>query len=158
MTGSAVWREVAGLADLAARQGWHLAAAAGDEIAWERGAHRVVLNLTAAGRLRRAQFGVLSASLEVDDDYPDDWPRYWTAVLDRRMAAERGWTLGELAQQWLTLPTRIRVGDEVLFEGQWLPVTAVGTVDVMVVITRRGHTTGSAVGWWEIGGHRQPAS
>ena len=164
-------KELAGLADLAARHGWRLNRdhAVDNEIAWERTDHRVVVTLTAAARIRQCGFGYPAEqdALETDWSYDSagalEPPGAASSSLktmlfwERRDADAAG--LPGMVRRWFTAPQGIGAGDLILFDGprvgrQWCPVIAVAAGHVTALVERAGRVLRSSVGRYEIESHR----
>lgn len=162
----AALKELANLADLAARHGWRLDRCHSvlNEIAWHRSGHRIVVILTATGGIRRCGFGYATEP----DPIAADW-RYGAdggltlaegegaspmrmLFWDRRSAGAAG--LVGLVRRWLAATPGIGIGDLILFEGQWSPVTAVTAGHVTVIQGRGGRVQTVTVGRYEIEGHQ----
>ena len=67
----AALKELADLADLAARHGWRLDRCHSglNEIAWHRSGHRIVVTLTATGGIRRCGFGYATEPDPIEADW-----------------------------------------------------------------------------------------
>ena len=162
----AALKELAELADLAGRHGWRLDRDRGadNEIAWDRSGHRVVVILTASARFRRCGFGYQAEPDPLNVDWRYDsvgalslsggasassmTMLFW----ERRNAGAAG--LAGLVRRWFTAPPGIGVGDLILAERHWCPVTEVAPGHVTVLQDRRGRVRPVMVGYHEIEARR----
>lgn len=157
------FRELVELADLAARSGWRLDAPAhgAGEVGWERGPNRVAVEVTRAGRLRRCGFGVQTlpdpfddpnfyGGAELAEPEPTFTMLFW---VNRRDAGPLG--LAGLARRWFCAPATIEIGDRVLFDGQWCPVTTLAAGHVTALFERRGRRLPVHIGRHEIEGRKK---